>query len=302
MTTRQWQQVIDELLSAGAHAAVRELISAGFAEKIGDRIVAANRNPGLKSQRHREAMARYRAKKSGKVIGDNHRSPVDTPPITPQQNQELSPVIGDNHRSPPAPIYTESSFSPQIQDRKTITTGKIRKSIRSKCRLPDDFELTPALKQKAQAFWKKRGREDLLPEVQDQFDSFTAHHRARGTMMECWESAWQTWYANAIRFSRPLAGSTGAGKQFVPAHEYTAHQLRQAEQEDRRLALDLQGVDHSGMSDREVFFATEDLEVLARGRALANRTSLDEAREQVQKEYEWEKTRREMLDKKRRTA
>lgn len=52
-------------------------------------------------------------------------------------------------------------------------------------------------------YWRDRGREDLV--LEDEISGFRAHHRAHGSRMEDWDSAWQTWYVNAVRFNKPPA-------------------------------------------------------------------------------------------------
>lgn len=56
-------------------------------------------------------------------------------------------------------------------------------------------------------YWKRKARTDLVGNIEEQVQEFLAHHRSRGTVMEDWNSAWQTWYANAVRFVRPPPGS-----------------------------------------------------------------------------------------------
>jgi len=76
-------------------------------------------------------------------------------------------------------------------------------------KLPDDFILTDQRANAAMRYWSTKGRDDLNP--QEQFEAFIAHHKAHGKAMADWDSAWQTWYTNAVRFSRKGDGGGGGG-------------------------------------------------------------------------------------------
>jgi hypothetical protein len=68
---------------------------------------------------------------------------------------------------------------------------------------------TPDEKSRANAikYWESRGRPDLVPDIEHHVSDFRAHHRAHGSRMEDWPSAWETWYSNAIRFTKPPAAN-----------------------------------------------------------------------------------------------
>lgn len=90
------------------------------------------------------------------------------------------------------------------------------KSPPRKTRLPDDFLLTPERASRACDHWQTKSRGDLS--ALDEFDKFRNHHTQHGKAMACWESAWRTWYANAVTFSRPPGQQQG----FLSAHEKLA--------------------------------------------------------------------------------
>lgn len=92
---------------------------------------------------------------------------------------------------------------------------KTNKSPPRKTRLPDDFLLTPERAGKAYAHWQAKSRNDLS--ALDEFASFQNHHLQHGKTMACWESAWRTWYTNAVKFNRP-PGQQG----FLSANEKLA--------------------------------------------------------------------------------
>ena len=71
-------------------------------------------------------------------------------------------------------------------------------------RLPDNFVLTDKLRDSAVAYWKTKNRFDISPG--DQWMRFITHHRSKGSRMADWECAWQTWYVNAVEYTR--VGST----------------------------------------------------------------------------------------------
>lgn len=81
---------------------------------------------------------------------------------------------------------------------------------RKKTMLADDYRLSPEDAEKALAYWLKKGRSDI--DLDEQFERFCAHHRAAGSRMMDWSSAWVTWYSRAPQFtikrsmrSKPLA-------------------------------------------------------------------------------------------------
>lgn len=85
---------------------------------------------------------------------------------------------------------------------------RLRRS--SKTAIPKDLTLTSERRAKAERYWAERGRADLDPD--DEFEVFGAHHRSRGTRSVDWDACWQTWYSNAVRFTRkppetPYAGN-----------------------------------------------------------------------------------------------
>lgn len=55
----------------------------------------------------------------------------------------------------------------------------------------------------AVAHWEKCTRPDLPFALDQQVSEFRAHHLARGTRMADWPAAWQTWYCNAVRYTKP---------------------------------------------------------------------------------------------------
>ena len=81
-----------------------------------------------------------------------------------------------------------------------------------KRKLPDDFELSADMRRKALAYWQKQHRPDIDPD--DQFQRFKAHHTAKGSRMENWECAWQTWYSNAPGMTKAKLSPVTTADQF----------------------------------------------------------------------------------------
>lgn len=54
-------------------------------------------------------------------------------------------------------------------------------------------------KNNAMTYWKQKSRSDL--NYEDQVVKFTSHCKANGKRFVCWQSAWTTWYGNAVSFS-----------------------------------------------------------------------------------------------------
>ena len=68
--------------------------------------------------------------------------------------------------------------------------------IKRKSSYPNDFIPN---KNNAETYWKQKSRSDL--NYEDQVIKFTSHCKANGKQFVCWQSAWTTWYGNAVSFS-----------------------------------------------------------------------------------------------------
>ncbi len=77
---------------------------------------------------------------------------------------------------------------------------KVERTIKKK--IPVDCP-TPEDREKAVAYWRDKGRDDLSPD--EQAEKFRAYHTSYGNRMQDWSAAWKTWYVNAVDFNRPSA-------------------------------------------------------------------------------------------------
>ena len=68
--------------------------------------------------------------------------------------------------------------------------------IKRKSSYPNDFIPN---KNNAETYWKQKSRSDL--NYEDQVIKFASHCKANGKQFVCWQSAWTTWYGNAVSFS-----------------------------------------------------------------------------------------------------
>lgn len=75
--------------------------------------------------------------------------------------------------------------------------------VKHRSKIDPDMPLTDHMRELAVNYWRQRHRPDLDPD--DEFSHFVAHHIAKGTKMENWEKAWQTWYCNSMKLTRPQA-------------------------------------------------------------------------------------------------
>ena len=66
--------------------------------------------------------------------------------------------------------------------------------------VPVDFTLSDTFAAAAVTYWQKKNRTEL--NAHDEFELFTAHHKKNGSCFADWGAAWQTWYTNAVKFSR----------------------------------------------------------------------------------------------------
>lgn len=96
--------------------------------------------------------------------------------------------------------------------------------------LPPSFSLTPKLLQTA----TKHGLR--MPEKE--FATFCSHHRAKGSMFACWESAWGNWCSRSHKFegpSRPSSRSPGPPMRHVASvAEVEAFAAKQAAEFEQR--------------------------------------------------------------------
>lgn len=82
----------------------------------------------------------------------------------------------------------------------TVKSSSYQHRQRKRRYLPRDFNLDYKREKFARDYWAFHGRFDL--NVEDEFVRFRTYHTAKGSLMSCWDSAWQIWYSNAVRFNR----------------------------------------------------------------------------------------------------
>lgn len=97
---------------------------------------------------------------------------------------------------------TLDTMSTKPGSNQEVISNKPRKRSTKKTKLPTDFQLSAELATKATIYWQDKQREDLCHRVQEIFDQFLTHHIQHGKTMACWNSAWKTWYTNAVKFER----------------------------------------------------------------------------------------------------
>jgi len=115
------------------------------------------------------------------------------------------------HRKPtvnPKESQKKPNQEPLTNNHKLETTNQDYDASKPKRkhRIPEDFELTENMAKKAQRYWIDKNRPDLS--TKEEFDKFHNHHLAAGTVLLDWERGWQTWYTNAIAFTKPVYGGS----------------------------------------------------------------------------------------------
>ena len=116
----------------------------------------------------------------------------NTPPKSPCQANELLPSV-----NVPELSTQDDDIHKHIPDKR-----KLASTPYARC-FPGQFILTKDLIGNASRYWIRHGRDDLIPGVENQFDSFRAHHIAKETKLRNWEAGWRTWYTNSVRYSEP---------------------------------------------------------------------------------------------------
>lgn len=70
--------------------------------------------------------------------------------------------------------------------------GKGRGELSLPITIPKDLELTPEMKDRANAYWGKKG---IKANAEDEFFKFTAWHNSVGSKKVDWDATWTTWYS-----------------------------------------------------------------------------------------------------------
>ena len=81
------------------------------------------------------------------------------------------------------------------------------RGLRAMSPLPAEFPFAED-RERAVSYWRGRGRGDLPARIEEMVAEFRAHHGPpRATKALSWPVTWQTWYVNAVKFTKPPAGS-----------------------------------------------------------------------------------------------
>jgi hypothetical protein len=114
-------------------------------------------------------------------------------------------------------VPKEEKIKDKDINNKNSSAGAKEKQKRRR-RLSANFSLSDSASQYAKSFWLTKGRGDLL--LDEQFAQFCDYHRAKGSLMVDWDSAWKTWVRNAVEFTKPPGGPKPAGSQddFIDKH------------------------------------------------------------------------------------
>jgi uncharacterized protein YdaU (DUF1376 family) len=100
------------------------------------------------------------------------------------------------------------------------------KAGKRKTSLSPNFILSKKKAELALRYWSGKGRTDL--DVREIFEQFTTYCKANGKTYVDWDSAWQTWYVNAVKFERGIQNGTGQqfGQKVVSKSERRDAQAR----------------------------------------------------------------------------
>lgn len=89
---------------------------------------------------------------------------------------------------------------------RSLKAGRGR-AARTDVTIPDDFEVTEALRETA----RKLGLSDVS--IDAETEQFRDYHAARGTRFKDWAAAWRTWMRNVIKYAPK--GVNGNGENFT---------------------------------------------------------------------------------------
>lgn len=133
---------------------------------------------------------RYNSARANGRAGGLAKAKLVTVTVTTREEERMSSLRSDTAQS----------------DSKVLEFQKPKKA--SKHKIPDDFEPDRGA---AVAYWMRKGRDDLGPQIEDIIEDFRAHHHKLGTRFEDWGAGWRTWYSNAPSRSKPPANGNGHG-------------------------------------------------------------------------------------------
>ena len=133
--------------------------------------------------------------------------PAETPPSS-SKLPETRASLDETRRDSPKLPETRPGME---RNGKESTSARTRKT-----RAPETFEIDDKLREWARS---KGVRVNLETET----EAFLDHHRAKGSTMADWRSAWQTWMRNSVKFSQPklraVSGSDYVWPDEVPEWE-----------------------------------------------------------------------------------
>lgn len=151
-------------------------------------------------------------------------SPADSArQVNPLKRTTTSPSLrsGDSARA----------VAPALPGFEFVEKEKPKTKPGGKHALPDDF--APNL-DAAVAYWRKRGREDLVPLADEEATTFRAHYRKTGKEWKDWDAAWRSWYVQTPEHIRaPYAARVQATPERFTRTYVTAEDCAKWDEEDR---------------------------------------------------------------------
>lgn len=172
------------------HEAVKWAVAEGELERD-----VREGGPKRMSGRYRPNLFRFPLMKQ--EVGDSPTS--EDQEVGDRPPGHLHPTVGGE--SPPTEVGDRpTTLHPLGTVRKTHVAAQPPNHPKRGCRLPDGW--TPDATLTAWADEKHPGLDLDLETAQ-----FADHHRARGSTMKDWRSAWRTWIRNAHRWSSPKAAA-----------------------------------------------------------------------------------------------
>lgn len=183
------------------------------AGKHGDGVVLVDTSGGgptwFCSRLVRDEWVRLRRGKNTRFNNENS-SPDSTPMVG------IGVVIGDESGDGSSSSSSSSSSEVEEERNQAVVAPSAKALIAPKrgASLHGDFPGTFEY-ERAQEYWREKGRPDLAIRVLEIAEGFRDHHRAKGTTSKDWAASWRTWCRNALKFER--AGN-GYGRQ-ASAHD-----------------------------------------------------------------------------------
>lgn len=198
LTVKQIRTALAKLESTGEMASEGTSQHTVFTVKNYDRYQLQGKQRGMPEGEQEASEGQAKGEQEDKQKANERANEGDAQTVeNTEENQEMHPQEGEQEAN-------EGQAKKKRKPRKRATANKVNKDIKL-LPISDDLVLSDHWRSLAENYWQGKGAMHLCAETE--FFKFKNNHRAKGTMSAHWQSNWQTWYVNAVTFSKNAGGS-----------------------------------------------------------------------------------------------